>query len=287
MQTYNSSVVATDFTEQVTATWTNLSSDAVTKYGDGKNITLTPNQCFVNGTRSSASKNIDCTYGADASSHRALQNYLVGDSNATGFLTGDVATTNASNGTQWLISTLAANAIIAPCSGYEDSCTADFYGMFEWAITNMTSYMTNNLRKTVDTGPGFSYGTMTDSETHFHVRWGWLAYPIAMVLISLVFVVVTIVKSRDSDPWKSSVVALMFHGFHDADRGVYHKLDDPREMVKATRSWSVSLANLNGTKTFVRHGEVEEERFGEVREAAGKGGLHAGNAVIQAFGESG
>ncbi|KAK5122238.1 hypothetical protein LTR85_004148 [Meristemomyces frigidus] len=291
VQTYSSNVVASSFNEIVSTSWTNLSTSARTSYGDGKDITLSPSHCYVNGTLNRVKNNtVDCTFGADAISQRALQNYLVGDANLTGFLTGGVETVNATAETassRWLSSSLAANTLIAPCTGYEaGNCTSDFYGLLAQTITNMTYYMTNNLRKTADTGPGFSFGTMTDSETHFHARWGWLAYPIAIVLIALIFVIVTIIKSKDHDPWKSSVVALMFHGFHDADRGTYTKLDDPAEMVRATRNWSVSLLDMNGTRTFVRSGSADEEKLGVVRDMAGRSISHGGLAAIEAFGSS-
>ncbi|KAK4548647.1 hypothetical protein LTR36_009558 [Oleoguttula mirabilis] len=291
VQTYNAEVLASSFIENISATWTNLTSSARTSYGDGNDIVLTPDHCYVNGTLYTVQNNTgDCVFGVDALSQRALQNYLVGDTNSTGFLTGGVESVDATAtdaSTRWLSSTLAANTLIAPCSGYENDCTSDFYGPFNSTIANMTYYMTNNLRKTTDTGPGYSYGTMSDSETHFHARWGWLAYPIAIVLISLLFVIVTIIKSKNHDPWKSSVVALMFHGFQDADRGTYTKLDDPAEMVKATRSWSVSLLDMNGTRTFVRSGSAEDEKLGPVREVLGRGVSHGGLATIQAFGGSG
>jgi hypothetical protein len=131
---------------------------------------------------------------------------------------------------------------------------------------------------------------MSFAGSRFHVRWGWLAYPLAVVVIAIVFVIVTIIKSRHDEPWKASVVALMFHGFHDGPGGVYERvknLDDPAEMVRDTRKWSVSLANVNGTKRFVWEGEAPEEKLSEGREGLGHGAVRFGGAAIQAYGQSG
>jgi hypothetical protein len=110
----------------------------------------------------------------------------------------------------------------------------------------MARYMSNTIRES--TG-GYSHGTTTRFDSFFHVRWGWLAYPVAVVLFALVFVLVTIYKSRGTEPWKSSVTALLFHGLVDEDRGAYLRLDDPVEMKNA-ENWVVTLQDHQGTRSF-------------------------------------
>jgi hypothetical protein len=153
-------VVASYFEEfPVSSPWTNLSDSARTSYNGtydnaGQNIgtliediILTPPNCYPNCTPAST-RNADCQYGVDAVTHRALQNYLMGDSNTTCFLTGNVITDPQSNGSEWLYSTYAANVMVSPCtSANEDNCTSDFYDFFEYTISNVTYYMTNNLQR--------------------------------------------------------------------------------------------------------------------------------------------
>ncbi|KAK4553177.1 hypothetical protein LTR86_009707 [Recurvomyces mirabilis] len=276
-------------------TWTNTSAEAATTYGSNISIYLNPPDCQYEGAHIVPNATY-CEFEVDAASQRALQNYLVGTDGVTGFLTGDVAaigtsghTNDTFNATGLAYTTYAANVLVFECTSSltEDNCTQDFYDTFEYSISNLSSYMTNELRKMNDTGPGYSWGWCSDYEQHFHVRWGWLAYPIAMVLISLMFVLVTIYKSRGHEPWKNSVTALMFHGFHDLDYRQI-RLDDPDEMVQATRKWSVTLRDVDETKRFVKTTvvPVKEEEMPDVRDALAKGALHGGQAVIQAYGQA-
>jgi len=200
-------------------TWTNTSAEAATTYGSDANIYLNPLDCQYQGTHTVPNASF-CEFMVDAASQRALQNYLVGTDGVTGFLTGDVTLTNTSgnanatyNATGITYMTYAANVLVFECTSSlsKDDCTQDFYHTFEHSISNLSAYMTNELRKMDDSGPGYSWGwCYDDDDEHFHARWGWLAYPIAIVLITNIFVLVTIYKSRGHEPWKSSVTALMF-----------------------------------------------------------------------------
>ena len=74
-------------------------------------------------------------------------------------------------------------------------------------------------------------------------------------------------------------------GFHDLDYQEV-RLDDPHEMVQATRKWSVTLREVDGTKRFVKSSvlPVKEEEFPEIREALAEGTLHGGQSAVQAYG---
>jgi len=51
------------------------------------------------------------------------------------------------------------------------------------------------------------------------VRWGWLAFPAALVGLTLMFFVAMILETKfgahHSHDWKSSPLPLMFHGLHE------------------------------------------------------------------------
>ena len=244
VKTRTARVEAGIFTETVTQSWTNLTAPR-TSYGQDWHIGLYPDKCYKDGKESN-----ECVFGVDPLSQRALQNYLIygsNSTNSTGFLQGSVTIPPGSNGSSWFISSLAANAIISPCLalGYCHTYQHTFdmlHSGFKW----MARYMSNTIRES--TG-GYSHGTTTRFDSFFHVRWGWLAYPIAVVLFALIFVLVTIYKSRGTEPWKSSVTALLFHGLVDEDRGAYLRLDDPVEMKNA-ENWVVTLQDHQGTRSF-------------------------------------
>jgi len=260
VNTYEGNMTDDDFDEDLNSSWTDTSASTNLLNNSSHDITLSPPSCYLNNQTQH-----NCSYTIDATSHHALQNYLIGDSNSAGFLTGD-ADLVAANESFIIASTLAANTLISPCNSAEtsDCITSYMSALFQWTITNMTGDMTNYVRKA---DAPYSYGTLWDTEQHYHVRWGWIIYPIAVVLAALLFVVGTVVKSRHTDPWKTSVVALMFHGFHDLDHATYEQLGNAEEMERATRDWNVSLVKgSNGRTGFVRHdGEAVGEMGCEVK----------------------
>jgi len=58
-------------------------------------------------------------------------------------------------------------------------------------------------------------GTAWKMETFIHVRWGWLILPILVVLMGVVFLLSAIIRTRRLAVWKSSILAILFHGLGD------------------------------------------------------------------------
>lgn len=59
-----------------------------------------------------------------------------------------------------------------------------------------------------------------------HVQWAWLALPTSLVVLALILQIVTMVRTsrRDTPVWKSSTLALVFHGRGEVQEGVVHHL---------------------------------------------------------------
>ncbi|MCJ1428148.1 hypothetical protein MMC29_006056 [Sticta canariensis] len=59
-----------------------------------------------------------------------------------------------------------------------------------------------------------------------HVQWVWLALPTSLVVLALILQIVTMVRTsrRDTPVWKSSTLALVFHGQGEVQEGVVHHL---------------------------------------------------------------
>lgn len=64
-------------------------------------------------------------------------------------------------------------------------------------------------------------GTIYNTEVVVKVKWLWLILPASLVPGSSIFLTLTILKSRKRVPWKSSVLALLFHGINPVDREEY------------------------------------------------------------------
>lgn len=62
-------------------------------------------------------------------------------------------------------------------------------------------------------------GVAKEEKTCIAVRWPWLAFPTCLVLLTLAFFVVLVITTRPTDLrpaiWKSSPLALLYHGLSD------------------------------------------------------------------------
>ncbi|KAL8842161.1 MAG: hypothetical protein Q9176_002854 [Flavoplaca citrina] len=81
-------------------------------------------------------------------------------------------------------------------------------------IENLATSMTNSIRGQDDNVTGPAYGTAWTNETYVHVRWAWLAFPATLILVASCFLLGVILETsyRDILVWKSSNIALLFHG---------------------------------------------------------------------------
>ncbi|KAL8852378.1 MAG: hypothetical protein Q9221_002762 [Calogaya cf. arnoldii] len=81
-------------------------------------------------------------------------------------------------------------------------------------IENLATSMTNSIRGQDDNVTGPAYGIAWTSQTYVHVRWAWLAFPATLILLASCFLLGVILETshRDILVWKSSNIALLFHG---------------------------------------------------------------------------
>jgi hypothetical protein len=94
-------------------------------------------------------------------------------------------------------------------------------------IQNVATAMTRVLRNTpaVNGTMDLVKGTSWESRVHVEIRWAWMTLPVALLLISLVFLLATMVKStreeKDVGIWKTSALAILFNGLgEDVQRSV-------------------------------------------------------------------
>jgi len=81
-------------------------------------------------------------------------------------------------------------------------------------MDHVASSVTNSIR----TGPNATevHGTVEVSEQHIKVRWPWMILPAALVSLSVIFMVSTMVMAtRRCAGWKSSALPSFYHGFAD------------------------------------------------------------------------
>lgn len=88
-------------------------------------------------------------------------------------------------------------------------------------------------------------GTVWASQTCVHVNWAWLALPAALVLLTVVFLVLTVVRtSLTHGPglvWKSSILAVLFNGLSEGTRDAAGTVAGLREMGAKANATTVQL----------------------------------------------
>ena len=126
-------------------------------------------------------------------------------------------------------------------------------------LSSATDYMdglANSITATIREGGDASNsaparGTALHSETCVGVNWGWLALPAALVLLTLVFIVMTVIQSHRNtrpgtaeagrEPWKSSSLPLLWCGMLDGTRVKYGRFDEVEAMKESGDGVRVTL----------------------------------------------
>jgi hypothetical protein len=79
------------------------------------------------------------------------------------------------------------------------------------SMANITESITKNIRQ-------ISYANLSQpalgivyrQETCVHVYWGWLAFPMVLVILTIVFFVAMLAETRHASDWKSSILPLVY-----------------------------------------------------------------------------
>ncbi|KAJ4325405.1 hypothetical protein N0V94_000747 [Neodidymelliopsis sp. IMI 364377] len=108
-----------------------------------------------------------------------------------------------------------------------------------WNSTNLTATFENVARSLTNqirnASPDRHQGELQQWVMHVRVDWAYLAYPIAMLVAGIVYVVLTIIEStRLRMPvWKESALPTLLHGFDDESQRLLRK--DGKAAQRKTR----------------------------------------------------
>ncbi|KAE8381878.1 hypothetical protein BDV26DRAFT_278485 [Aspergillus bertholletiae] len=215
VDTYEATVKDGKLNERVvsSATSTNMTTDAGLD-----NIYLTPDTCYVNGTQRDDKS--ECTYPVNAFSRLAMSNSLRPLLNGTGQL-------YMSNRPYW--STDTAKALY----GVQGNLT-DISTVFTSLATSLTMHARNQVCSASVRGMTWTV------ESFVNVRWPWMILPIALVGMTIIFLAVTMIKTRNQYIWKSSPLALLFSdlavdGHHTLERNP--SLSGMEDVSKKMKVW--------------------------------------------------
>ena len=114
-------------------------------------------------------------------------------------------------------------------------------------------------------------GDVTRADACLQVRWVWLTFPTALLLCTVLFFVVVVIKTRPAGEraqiWKSSPLPLIFHGLEERHyKDSNDSFDEKKDMERLAQKLTVKLAHTkNGVKLAtvddrgsVKNGERQE-----------------------------
>ena len=187
VQTYEASVADGKFIEKIQSTASEISKMPYYTYQD---FGLIPETCYVNGTKQAPDR---CTYKVNWFSRLAILNSL-------GPLLEGNGTLYVSNRPAWTSDTVRA-------IHDNGSNTTGINSVFHSLATALTRHARSSVchARTVT-------GITWAQQSYVHVRWGWLVLPGVLMILSIIFLGITIFHTRNQFIWKSSPLALLFSG---------------------------------------------------------------------------
>lgn len=138
------------------------------------------------------------------------------------------------------------------------------------AFTNISVSLTNFIRQNgVWAFSKSAQGTMSTEKACITIRWPLLSFPIALVLVTLVFLVTLISITRGDrhrqSLWKSSPLALLYHGFANrseaaSEEGAMGKLERIEGMKALARVTRVKMSSDKSTSSYLEVQDVSIDK---------------------------
>lgn len=183
----------------------------------------------------------DCIYAIDYNFAYSLASYF------TAILSGQVVGPLASNFTQNLELPLGQFTGPQAVQSFFNfgNVTLDYV---DHAFANLSESVTNYMRQ--NGAWNFSepaLGVAKQDKACIAVRWPWLAFPTSLVALTIVFFVVMVLETRPTgtrpDIWKSSALALLYHGLAGEKALPTKDVDYVRGMQVLAESTTAQLNN--------------------------------------------
>lgn len=133
-----------------------------------------------------------------------------------------------------------------------DNGNADMNSVNKY-MSSLAISMSAAVRQYGDTlSSDFVQGTVLSSQTCIRVRWAWISLPATLLLLTIVFLALTVVQTARKSwqgTWKSSAIGLLFHGFDADTRKAFGTGVDRSELNKISEHVQVQL-QYDGGWTF-------------------------------------
>ena len=121
------------------------------------------------------------------------------------------------------------------------------------AMDDLATSMTVAFRSFVGAVP--VNGQAFSSETYVHVRWGFISLPISVVFFTTLFLLAAIWRTRSSKTqvWKSSALAMLFHGLDEETRSRFKSRRSLGDKKKEARGVAVQLDESGEDGSLLRY----------------------------------
>lgn len=139
-------------------------------------------------------------------------------------------------------------------------------------VDNMFRGLANSITAAIRNNPGTALhgtsnetsklmtanGSISSAQTCVYVHWGWIAFPLSLLVLQWIFLALVLASRRPGvggggkdgvrTAWKSSPLALLFHGLDEDLRKNSSGLSSVKDMGKFAGRVNVQLAPVDGSK---------------------------------------
>jgi hypothetical protein len=220
VDTYKATVNGGKFTETTTSN-VGMSNYSSEYDAFGKTIEITPQTCYVNGTRRENTYSDECTYKINYYSRLSMSNSI------SPLLQGQ-GSRPISNRPEWSSDTI--EALYGLYGNY-----TEINSVFESLASSLTTHARSKVCDYT------KRGTAWTMQSYVQVRWLWMILPIALVVLSLVFLGITVFHTRRQYIWKSSPLALLFSDLRVDGSGNFKTDPTLKGMENTSRKMDVWL----------------------------------------------
>ena len=138
--------------------------------------------------------------------------------------------------------TIIVNLTVGVSSGetfFDTDIVQAFYWFYyeypaglDMLTSELAATMTNAFRESPGNGTVAVKGASFDVASFVHIRWGWITLPVVVVFLTGVFLGLAIMRSWRTRTrlWKSSALAMLFHGLDGKARAEAMRSGSLREI---------------------------------------------------------
>lgn len=248
VKTYSSEVINGDFKENVASTYVNTTNIVTSDEG----IVITPDECWRNNT-SIPNNDTNCKYIVDYNSHKSLQEWFgLSDFSLTGYGLNDTQWNDQYP--YWNYSSIFMQFML---SRLVDQNETTITTIIKTTADRLSTILTTMLRQTPEFNDNVeTYGKSNGTTTWppivvYDIRWHYLIFPVMIVGYSTLFFIATIIITWGEGAWKSSQLAVVFHGLSRSDSRTVGSVKSYADMRELGREMHVKLLETNEGKKLV------------------------------------